>query len=84
MAKTIEQWLLFKYIGGQIAPLSKPFKTKLQQALKRKASGAANSAVSISSGGVLGQNPFQGFVEIAKDAKSFFSLGFAKHLKRSG
>jgi len=23
-----EQWLLFKYIGGEFTPLSKPFKTK--------------------------------------------------------
>lgn len=29
-AKTIEQWLLFKYIGGEFTPLSKPFKTKEQ------------------------------------------------------
>ena len=28
MSKTIEQWLLFKYIGGEFTPLSKPFKTK--------------------------------------------------------
>jgi hypothetical protein len=28
MAKTIEQWLLFKYIGAEITFLSKPFKTK--------------------------------------------------------
>jgi hypothetical protein len=28
MAKIIEQWLLFKYIGGEFTPLSKPFKTK--------------------------------------------------------
>jgi len=26
--KIIEQWLLFRYIEGQITPLSKPFKTK--------------------------------------------------------
>jgi len=30
MPKTIEQWLLFKYIGGEFTPLSKPFKTKKQ------------------------------------------------------
>jgi hypothetical protein len=30
MAKTIEQWLLFKYIGGEFTPLSKPFRTKHQ------------------------------------------------------
>jgi hypothetical protein len=28
MAKIIEQWLLFKYVGGEFTPLSKPFKTK--------------------------------------------------------
>ena len=28
MRKIIEQWLLFKYIDGHFAPLSKPFKTK--------------------------------------------------------
>jgi len=28
MPKTIEQWLLFKYIGGEFTPHSKPFKTK--------------------------------------------------------
>jgi hypothetical protein len=28
MAKTIEQWLLFKYVGREITFLSKPFKTK--------------------------------------------------------
>jgi hypothetical protein len=28
MAKTIEKWLLFKYIDGNFTPLSKPFKTK--------------------------------------------------------
>src|SRR5208282_5722195 len=28
--KTTEQWLLFKYIGLEFTPLSKPFKTKEQ------------------------------------------------------
>jgi len=28
MPKIVEQWLLFKYVGGQFTPLSKPFKTK--------------------------------------------------------
>jgi len=28
--KIVEQWLLFKYVGGQFTPLSKPFKTKAQ------------------------------------------------------
>jgi len=27
MPKIIEQWLLFKYVGGKFTPLSKPFKT---------------------------------------------------------
>jgi hypothetical protein len=35
MPKTTEQWLLFKYIGGEFTPLSKPFKTK-QQAEKAR------------------------------------------------
>jgi hypothetical protein len=35
MAKIIEQWLLFKYVGGDLTPLSKPFKTK-QQAEKAR------------------------------------------------
>jgi hypothetical protein len=28
MPKIIEQWLLFKYVDGQLTPQSKPFKTK--------------------------------------------------------
>ena len=28
MPKIVEQWLLFKYIDGQLTPLSKPFRTK--------------------------------------------------------
>jgi len=28
--KIVEQWLLFKYVGGQFTPLSKPFNTKVQ------------------------------------------------------
>ena len=30
MPKIIEQWLLFKYVAGQIMPLSKPFKRKAE------------------------------------------------------
>lgn len=30
MPKIIEQWLLFKYIGLEFTPLSKPFKTREQ------------------------------------------------------
>jgi len=30
MSKTGEQWLLFKYVGVELTPLSKPFKTKKQ------------------------------------------------------
>lgn len=30
MPKIIEQWLLFKYIGGELTPLSKPLKNKEQ------------------------------------------------------
>jgi hypothetical protein len=35
MPKIIEQWLLFKYVDGELTPLSKPFKTK-QQAEKAR------------------------------------------------
>lgn len=35
MPRIIEQWLLFKYIGGEFTLLSKPFKTK-QQAEKAR------------------------------------------------
>lgn len=28
MAKTIERWLLYKYVEGEFTPLSKPFNTK--------------------------------------------------------
>lgn len=35
MPKTTEQWLLFKYVGTEFTPLSKPFKTK-QQAEKAR------------------------------------------------
>jgi hypothetical protein len=28
--KIIEQWLLFRYVGGEFTPLSKPFTTKEQ------------------------------------------------------
>jgi hypothetical protein len=28
MAKTIKRWLLFKFVGGEFTPLSKPLKTK--------------------------------------------------------
>ena len=30
MLKIIERWLLFKYVGGEFTPLSKPLKTKAQ------------------------------------------------------
>jgi hypothetical protein len=30
MSKTIEQWLLFEYVGLDFTPLSKPLKTKEQ------------------------------------------------------
>jgi hypothetical protein len=30
MPKIIEQWLLFRYIDGELTPLSKPFKTREQ------------------------------------------------------
>lgn len=28
MPKLIQRWLLFKYVGGEFTPLSKPLKTK--------------------------------------------------------
>ena len=28
MPRIVERWLLFKYIGGEFTPLSKPLKTK--------------------------------------------------------
>jgi hypothetical protein len=30
MPRIVERWLLFKYIGGELTPLSKPFTTKEQ------------------------------------------------------
>jgi hypothetical protein len=30
MPKTREQWLLYRYVEGQLTPLSKPFKSKEQ------------------------------------------------------
>jgi hypothetical protein len=30
MPRIIEQWLLFRYVGGEFTPLSKPFKNKVQ------------------------------------------------------
>jgi hypothetical protein len=30
MPKPVERWLLFKYVGGEFMPLSKPLKTKEQ------------------------------------------------------
>ena len=30
MPKTIEKWLLYKYVGLEFTPLSKPFKTREQ------------------------------------------------------
>jgi hypothetical protein len=36
MAKIIEQRLLFQYVGGELTPLSKPFKTRKQAEKARK------------------------------------------------
>jgi hypothetical protein len=36
MPKTTEQWLLFKYVGTEFTPLSKPFKTKKQAEKARR------------------------------------------------
>jgi hypothetical protein len=33
--KTIERWLLYKYVGGVLTPLSKPFKTRQAAARAR-------------------------------------------------
>jgi hypothetical protein len=30
MTKTVEKWLLYKYVGLEFTPLSKPFKTREQ------------------------------------------------------
>ncbi len=30
MPRIVERWLLYKYVGGEFTPLSKPFKTKEQ------------------------------------------------------
>ena len=30
MSKIVEQWSLFQYVGGELTPLSKPFKTREQ------------------------------------------------------
>jgi hypothetical protein len=30
MTKIVEQWLLFNYVGLELTPLSKPFKTREQ------------------------------------------------------
>ena len=36
MSKTIERWLLYKYVGLEFTPLSKPFKTREQAEKARK------------------------------------------------
>jgi hypothetical protein len=36
MTKIVQRWLLFKYVGLEFTPLSKPFKTK-EQAEKARA-----------------------------------------------
>jgi hypothetical protein len=35
MSNKIEKWILFKYIGLELTPVSKPFKTKEQVAKER-------------------------------------------------
>jgi hypothetical protein len=30
MSKTVERWMLFQYVRGELTPLSKPFQTKKQ------------------------------------------------------
>jgi hypothetical protein len=36
MPKTVEQWLLFKYVGREFTPLSKAFTTKEQAEKERQ------------------------------------------------
>jgi hypothetical protein len=36
MPKTVEQWILFEYVEGQLTPLSKPFKSKKLAEKERK------------------------------------------------
>lgn len=30
MSKTTDRWLLYEYVGSELVPLSKPFKTKAE------------------------------------------------------
>ena len=30
MSKTVERWMLFQYVHGELTPLSKPFQTRKQ------------------------------------------------------
>jgi hypothetical protein len=36
MPKTVEQWILFEYVKGQLTALSKPFKSKKLAEKERK------------------------------------------------
>jgi hypothetical protein len=36
MTKTVEKWLLYKYVGLEFTPLSKPFKMKEQAEMARE------------------------------------------------
>jgi hypothetical protein len=49
MPKTTEQWLLFRYVDGELTPLSKPFKTK-QQAEKARRKYAEKQRKSVGLG----------------------------------
>jgi hypothetical protein len=54
MSRIIEQWLLFRYVGGEFTPLSKPFKTKVQAEKARlKYSDRERKAIAI---GVIRSN----------------------------
>jgi hypothetical protein len=48
MSKTVEQWLLFKYIGLEFTPLSKPFKTREQaEKAREKYSGRLRKGIGV-------------------------------------
>ena len=48
MPRIVERWLLFKYIGGELTPLSKPLKKKEQaEKARRKYAEKARKAIGI-------------------------------------
>jgi hypothetical protein len=46
MPKIVQRWLLFKYIAGQLTPLSKPLKSK-EQAEKARLKYTERKAIGI-------------------------------------